>query len=210
MLVEFPETSDSLIERVTDASDSDAWQQFTELYRPVLFRIARARGLQHCDALDLAQQVLISVSSAISRYEKRDDGSRFRNWLSRITRNAILKALSRKRHDQPAGGSEMLNMLSDLPDAAEADALLHLEYRRELLQRAANAVRHTVQEDTWQAFEWTVLQGQSVQEAADKLQLSTGSVYAARSRIMRRLRDEIQRETQRIELTHERIPDEIH
>ena len=83
---EFPETVDSLIVQVRDPSNRAAWEQFEHLYRPVIFRIARAKGLQHADALDLVQQVLISVAAAIQRFEKQADGARFRNWLSRITR----------------------------------------------------------------------------------------------------------------------------
>jgi DNA-directed RNA polymerase specialized sigma24 family protein len=96
---EFPETRESLIARVRDPSNRAASDQFEQLYRPVIFRIARAKGLRHSDALDLVQQVLMSVSSAIGRYEKHPDGMRFRNWLSRVTRNAILKALSRGPRD---------------------------------------------------------------------------------------------------------------
>lgn len=64
---EFPETSESLIARVRDPSNRVAWDQFEQLYRPVVFRTARAKGLQHSDALDLVQQVLMSVSSAIGK-----------------------------------------------------------------------------------------------------------------------------------------------
>lgn len=108
---EFPETSESLIVQVRDLSNQAAWDQFEQLYRPVILRIARAKGLQHSDALDLVQQVLMSVSAAIGRYEKQSEGMRFRNWLSRVTRNAILKALSRGPRDPAAGGTDALNLL---------------------------------------------------------------------------------------------------
>lgn len=191
---EFPETVDSLIARVRDPSNRSAWDEFEQLYRPVIFRIARAKGLQHADALDLVQQVLISVAAAISRYEKRNDGERFRNWLSRVTRNAIFKALSRQPRDQAAGGSNVLDVLSEVPaNDPETDALINLEYRRELFRRAAEQVRGEVQEATWMAFELTALQQASIEQAAKVLSISTGSVYAARSRVMRRIRDMVLR-----------------
>lgn len=191
-MAEFPDTNQSLIVRVRDPSNRTAWDQFEQIYRPVIFRIARARGMQHCDALDLVQQVLLSVASAIENYERYDDGTRFRNWLSRITRNAILKSLSRGPSDRAAGGSEMLDLMSELPAGdSETDALIELEYRREIYQRAATRVRREVQETTWLAFELTVLQEQSIEQACRTLGLSSGSVYAARSRIIRRLRDAV-------------------
>ena len=189
-MAEFPQTSESLIARVRDPSDHLAWAEFEQLYRPVIFRIARARGLQHVDAQDLAQLVLISVARAIGKYEQRSEGPRFRNWLSRITRNAILKAMSRAAHDQPLGGSGFLEVLLDLPEPdAEIDQLIEVEYRREQYRRAAQIVRKSVRTVTWQAFELTVLQEHSIEDAARQLELSTGSVYAARSRVMKKLRD---------------------
>lgn len=189
---EFPETVDSLLVRVRDPANRAAWDQFEQLYRPVIFRIARAKGLQHADAQDLVQHVLISVLSAIDRFEKQESGTRFRHWLSRVTRNAILKAISRRPRDQPIGGSEFLDVLSDLPAAdPETDALISLEYRREIFRRAADRVRREVKEATWLAFELTALQQLSVERAAEVLALSTGSVYAARSRVMRRIRDAV-------------------
>ncbi|MFK7818798.1 MAG: RNA polymerase sigma factor [Planctomycetaceae bacterium] len=190
---EFPETVESLILRVRDPSNREAWDQFEHLYRPVIFRIARAKGLQHADALDLVQQVLMSVAAAIDRYERVDGGAKFRNWLSRITRNAILKALTRKPRDRATGGSVILDVLSDVPSPDQAtDALIDLEYRREVFRRAAEQVRGDVQEVTWLAFELTTLQQVPVERTAERLGLSAGSVYAAKSRVMRRLRDAIQ------------------
>lgn len=189
---EFPETNESLIVQVRDPSNRAAWDQFEQLYRPVIFRIARAKGLQHADALDLVQQVLISISSAIDRFNKQHEGVRFRNWLGRITRNAILKALTRQPRDRASGGSDVLDILSEIPADPETEALINLEYRRELFQRAAQQVRSQSQEVTWLAFEMTELQQISIERTSALLQISTGSVYAARSRIMRRIRNTIQ------------------
>ena len=98
-LNEFPETRDSLLLQVQDPSNRDAWEMFAQIYRPVIFRIAKARGLQHADAQDLSQQVLIAGAGAIGDWEKRDKSTRFRNWLSRVTKNAILNALTRRPKD---------------------------------------------------------------------------------------------------------------
>lgn len=188
---DFPETVDSLIIRIQDPSNRAAWEQFEQLYRPVIFRIARAKGLQHADALDLVQQVLISVASAIDRFEKQK-GIRFRNWLGRVTRNAILKALARQSNVRGLGGSAVLDVLSNLPaDDPETDSLINLEYRRELFRIAAQRVRGEVHEETWLAFEMTALQQTPIQQAAKFLAVSSGSIYAARSRVMRRIRNAV-------------------
>ncbi|MEM9646091.1 MAG: sigma-70 family RNA polymerase sigma factor [Planctomycetota bacterium] len=191
---EFPDTDPSLIAKIGNHPDHAAWEEFEQLYRPIIFRIARAKGLQHADALDLVQQVLLSVSMAIDRFDPHQPESRFRHWLSRVTRNAILKALSRGPRDRAAGGSAVIDVLSEVPSPdAATDALIHLEQRREIFARAAVQVRREVKESTWLAFEWTVLQQVPIRRAAEILGLSVGNVYAARSRLIRRLRDAIRR-----------------
>lgn len=191
---EFPDTRESLILRVKDPSNRRAWDEFADLYRPVIFRIAVARGMQHADAQDLSQLVLLAVSSAVSRWEKRPDGTPFRNWLSRVTKNAILKALSRGPRDRAMGGSDLLPLLEDLesPDDA-AERLITLEYRRELYLRAVAVVRDQVQNETWQVFELTVLDGLTVEETVARTGIAKGCVYAGRSRVMRRLKDAVRR-----------------
>ena len=64
-----PETRPSLILRVRDPNDADAWNQFATLYRPVILRLAHRKGIQAADAEDLAQQVLLSVEEAIERWQ---------------------------------------------------------------------------------------------------------------------------------------------
>ena len=64
-----PETRASLLMRVRDRNDHEAWYEFEEIYRPVIYRIAMFKGLQSADAEDLAQRVMLSVSGAIDRFQ---------------------------------------------------------------------------------------------------------------------------------------------
>lgn len=192
-MAEFPDTRDSLLVQVRSPENREAWDEFAQLYRPVIYRLARHRGLQDADAQDLAQRVLMAVASAIGRWEKTDETVRFRHWLSRITRNAILNALMRQPDDRAAGGSEIHELLQEHPgNDPESETQIELEYRRELYLRAARIVRSDVEPQTWRAFQVTVVEQRSIDEAAVELNLSIGSIYAARSRIMRRLREAVQ------------------
>jgi RNA polymerase sigma-70 factor (ECF subfamily) len=188
-VVEFPETRDSLLVQVRSPANREAWDQFALIYRPVIYRLARGKGLQDADAQDLAQRVLMAVASAIGRWEKSGESVRFRHWLRRVTRNAILNALARQPHDRSAGGSSVQELLLEQPSVDEHSAAqIELEYRRELYLRAARMVRGDVEPETWRAFELTVTEGRSIDEAAEQLNKPVGAIYAARSRIMRRLR----------------------
>ncbi|MEL7497634.1 MAG: sigma-70 family RNA polymerase sigma factor [Planctomycetota bacterium] len=189
---DFPDTSKSLIVGIQDSGNVKAWREFERLYRPIIFRIARAKGLQHADAFDLVQLVLLSVSNAIGRYEVREGGPPFRNWLSRITRYAILKALTRKPQDLAVGGSEFIDVLSETPAFdQETDDIIQLEYRREIFKRAVERIRGEVQPKTWLVFEMTVMNGESIETVSNRLNISIGNVYAARSRMMKRLRETV-------------------
>lgn len=190
---DFPETQDSLIVQVKDPLNREAWDRFVTFYRPVIHRLARQKGMQDADAQDLAQKVLLAVSSAIGRWEKSDPKVRFRHWLRRVTRNAILNALSRQPRDMAVGGTAVQVLLQGHPQKEpEAESQIELEYRRELYLHAAKVVRSDVQRETWLAFELTVVEGLSAEDVANELNKGVGAVYAARSRVMRRLREAVQ------------------
>lgn len=196
-MTQFPETRESLIVQIKDPSNRHAWGKFVDLYRPVIHRIALARGLQDADAQDLTQHVFMAVAASIGRWEKSTESTRFRHWLRRVTRNAILNAISRRPPDQATGTSSYQNIVTEIPERAdhslddETDSLIELEYRRELYLRAAAFVRTDVDPITWQAFERTVIGGISNAQAAQELSKSIGTIYAARSRVMKRLRTAI-------------------
>ncbi|MCS7468746.1 sigma-70 family RNA polymerase sigma factor [Stieleria sp. ICT_E10.1] len=132
-MTQFPETRESLIIQVKDPDNRVAWEQFVAIYRPVIVRTAAKRGMQAADAQDLAQQVLLAVASAIGDWEKRDESTRFRHWLARVTRNAIVNALTRGAKDRAAGGSSVQELLARhrQPDP-ETESLINWEYRRQV------------------------------------------------------------------------------
>src|SRR5687767_1441752 len=123
--MEYPDTRASLIVRLRDAADQEAWREFVEIYRPVIYRLACARGLQHADAEDLAQQVLSAVAAAVHRWEPDEARGRFRSWLHRIAHNLIINALTRRAPDCAAGDAESLDQLAQQParDGPDSDLL---------------------------------------------------------------------------------------
>ena len=190
-MTQFPQTRATLLAAVKSPEDRRAWDDFVTLYRPVIYRMARRRGLQDADAQDVTQNILVRIAGAIGRYEQKP-GIRFRHWLSRVARNAILTSISQKPHDAATGGSVMRDLLEEQPDVSlDAEQDLETEYRREQYLRAAAIVRTDVNEETWRAFEMTVIEGVSCEAAAESTGNSVGTVYAARSRVVKRLREQI-------------------
>lgn len=189
----FPETRTSLLAALKSPDDRCAWEEFVVVYRPVFYRMARRREMQDSDAQDLAQQVLLKICGAIEAYEQRP-GTQFRHWLRRVANNAIASALSRAPRDVAEGGSEALHKFDVIPESgADISQEFDTEFERELFLVAAARVRSEVNQTTWRAFELTMIEGLTCEQASQTLGKSIGTVYAARSRIVKRLRTQIQR-----------------
>jgi RNA polymerase sigma-70 factor (ECF subfamily) len=187
---EMPDTRETLLARLEDQSDRDAWDQFSALYAPVIYRLARGRGMQDADAQDLTQHVLITVARAIPRWQSSGDGTRFRRWLRRVTKNATINALTRKPRDLAAGGSSRINLLREHPEQdSVASEAIDWESRREVYRRASLKLCREIQPETWEIFIRTVVDGESVQSVSVATGKSVGSIYVAKCRVLNRLRE---------------------
>lgn len=189
---QWPETSESLIQRIQDPVDADAWTQFLAIYRPVVYRLALSRGLQHADADDLAQQVFVSISQAIDDWDPEKFGSRFRSWLYRIAQNAIINAVTRRPADQGAGSTSVQQMLSEVPQRDD-DLTLEIaaEARAEAFRWAAKEIKPEFTQTTWAMFWESAVNGWSIKSVAESHNRSAGAVYAARYRVMQRIKEKV-------------------
>jgi RNA polymerase sigma-70 factor (ECF subfamily) len=188
-------TRASLLVRLRDPQDRAAWQQFVELYGSLVYGFARQRGLQDADAADLTQEVFLAVSQAAGRWQYDPRQGTFRGWLYGITRNKVARFLQRRRHQpQGSGDSQALGLLAEQPDPGpDLEAAWEQEYQLHLFRLAAAAVQESFAPTTWQAFWRTAVEGHSAAAVAQELGLSVGAVYVARSRVLARLAEQVQR-----------------
>ena len=154
--------------------------------------LAQQKGMQDADADDVAQQILVSVARAVEKREHDPQRAKFRTWLNRVAHNAIINALTRGKPDRGSGGSVLLHALNDqeTPTGPASD-LLRLEHQREVFRWAARQVRQEFQQDTWEAFWQTAIEERSVEDVANELEKNPGAIYAARSRIIRRIQEKV-------------------
>ena len=191
-----PVTRASLLVRLRDRQDHEAWRQFVDLYAPLIYGFARKRGLQDADAADLMQEVLRSVARNAERMEYDPKRGTFRGWLYTVTRNKIYNFLNGQRHrPRGSGDTDAHERLDATParDGTGPDAEWEREYQRRLSGRAMELVRDEFQPATWQAFWETAVEGRPAAEVGAGLKMSPGAVYVAKSRVLARLRDEVRR-----------------
>jgi RNA polymerase sigma factor (sigma-70 family) len=188
-----PLTRASLVIQLRDGTNQVAWQEFMQLYGPVVYGFARKRGLQDADAADLMQDVMRSVSAAIGRLDYDRNQGTFRGWLFTITRNKVFNFLSARRiRPQGSGDTTTNKMLDAQPDASDSSDAWELEYQRRLAALAMERVKVEFQEKSWQAFWLTAVEGIAAAEVAKQIGISPGAIYVAKSRVLARLKQEVE------------------
>src|SRR5688500_1871743 len=137
-----PSTRASLLLRLRDPQDHEAWMEFVGLYEPVIYRTIRRNGLQDADAREVMQELFLAVSRSIDRWDPAKERGSFRAWLRRVARNLVINWLKhRQRRVVATGGSDMQAMLDMLPADGPESAEFDREVRRALFHRAAERVR---------------------------------------------------------------------
>jgi RNA polymerase sigma-70 factor (ECF subfamily) len=189
-MAEIPTTRASLLVRLRDPQDGAAWQEFVDLYVPVIYHYARKQGLQDADAVDLSQEVLQAVAGAVGRLDYDPVRGAFRCWLFTVVRRKLSNWRRARKNRTPAGPGG--DSLDDYPEPANSEDVWEAEWQRQLFAWACDQVRRTVTATTWQAFWRTAVDGQPGKQVATDLGLSVAAVYLARSRIVARLKDIVQ------------------
>ncbi len=186
-------TKPSLLVRLRDARDGEAWSQFVEIYAPLVYGYLRKRGLQDSDAADLTQEVLASVAGAIQGFQYSPDRGSFRSWLLTIVQNQLCAFWrTRGRRTIGSGDTQLHAFLHEQPERQSGQATdWDGDYQRRLFQYAAERVRGHFQDSTWQAFWETAVEGRPVQEVARRLGLTHSAIYMARRRVIGRIKQQV-------------------
>jgi RNA polymerase sigma-70 factor (ECF subfamily) len=169
-----------------------AWRRLLDLYGPTVQEWCRQAGLSREDAADVAQESFQSVARHIVDFRRDRPGDSFRGWLWTITRHKILDQMRRNQGQVKAvGGSSaqerLLQVPGDNPDESYPQQGAALQ---DLYRRALRLIQTEFEERTWRAFWRLAVEGQLPAEVAGALGMSRGAVYVAKSRVLKRLRDE--------------------
>jgi RNA polymerase sigma factor (sigma-70 family) len=185
-----PTTRASLLVRLRDPHDSEAWTQFVDIYGPLVYRYARRHGLQDADAADLTQEMMKSVAGAIGGFRYDRDRGSFRGWLFTASRRTLGRFQAGRQRQALAGNPEFARLLENEESRESEDdrKVWDREFERRLFDWAVEQVRGEFQASTWDAFWRTAIDHAGSREVADALDISVGAVYVAKSRVLARLR----------------------
>jgi RNA polymerase sigma factor (sigma-70 family) len=185
-----PPTRASLLLRLRDPQDGEAWRQFVNLYAPLVYGYARKQGLQDADAADLSQEVLGAVAGAVGRLKYDPKRGSFRNWLFTIVRHKLSNwQAARGNRMRGSGDTATQRLLEQCSFLEGGEPEWETEWQRRLLTWACEEVRRNVTDSTWQAFRKTAIEGQPGKLVAADLGMSVGAVYLARKRVLGRLKE---------------------
>lgn len=176
----------SLLERLSRPDDALAWSRFVELYTPLLCYWARQLHLQDADVADLVQDVFAILLTELQHFEQRP-GQRFRGWLWTLMRNKWREKQRRRSGRPPEADIDVAQLAG--PD--DIDAVDEAEYQRYLVDRALQLMQADFEPATWKACWECVVVGRSSADVAAELGITVNAVKLARSRVLRRLREEL-------------------
>ncbi|MCZ2340920.1 MAG: sigma-70 family RNA polymerase sigma factor [Bacteroidales bacterium] len=179
-------TSTNLLLSLRHGGRPEAWARFVRIYSPLLYSWACRIGLQEADALDLVQDVFITLLKKLPEFDYDSDRG-FREWLWVVTRNRYFEIARRKR--LPIDRSIEPDWVDDHQSTAEK-LLEEKEFRHHMLVELVPAMADQFQASTWKAFWRTTVDGCAPADVAAELGLSSDAVYKARARVLARLHRE--------------------
>lgn len=182
----------SLISRIR-VNDARAWQDLVALYSPLVAHWCRKRSLRESDINDIVQEVFFSVARSIEQFQPNEHGGSFRGWLWTVTRHKLIDFWRREQHSPTVqGGSTAWQAVQQIPERLDESDASERSAFGSLLHRALEQVRGEFESKSWQAFWRSTIDGVPVAAVAAELSISPATVRQHRSRILRRLRQQLE------------------
>jgi RNA polymerase sigma-70 factor (ECF subfamily) len=183
-------TRPSLLLRLRDLEDGSAWDLFVTTYTPLVYAYCRRRGLQASDVADVTQEVMAQVTRSIAGFSYQRDRGRFRDWLGAVTRSKIVRFLRQQSRPGRPGSATVEELLEQTANP-ESDTLWTEGFRARLLEVAMSRARPSFEEKTWNLFVGAWVDGKSASELSREFAVPVDAVYVAKSRVLKRLQEEV-------------------
>ena len=169
----------------------DAWARLVTTFGPIVYRWCRAAKVPTSDAADVVQEVFASVARGMGDFERRRNAGSFRSWIATITRSRTTDYFRRAaKREAAAGGTDAMMVLQQFAESADS-AISEQSAEGVLTKQLLQQVQSEFEPTTWNAFWLVTIQEKAASDVAETLGISRASVYQAKSRVLRRLRQRI-------------------
>jgi RNA polymerase sigma-70 factor (ECF subfamily) len=183
-------TRPSLLLRIREPRDTEAWQTLVEIYGRLVYRHCRGKKLLHQDAENVTQEVFAQISQSIRAFDYQPDLGRFRDWLGTVTRHEIQRFQKKEARAARGGDPAAEGLLGNIA-ARDEDTNWDEAFHAHVLATALARCRPHFANQTWRAFELVWLEKRPTTEVAKELNLRIDQVYVAKSRVLDRLEQEV-------------------
>jgi RNA polymerase sigma-70 factor (ECF subfamily) len=186
-------TSHSLLERLHDRADVQAWQRLLSVYEPWLRGWLSRQDLQQADVDDVLQDILLVVSEKLPEFRHNGRTGAFRAWLRLILTNRVRHFLREKRYHQALiSAQEPKSWVDDLADPnSELSRQWDQEHDQQIVRRLLASIHMEFNATTWNVFQMLVLHERPAAEVAEHFGITPNAVYVAKARVLARLRAEL-------------------
>lgn len=178
----------SLLDRLRREPDGLSWRRLFDLYTPLMRHCLKRQGVVSSDEDDLLQDVCATIARELPRFEHDGRAGAFRHWVRTIVVNR-LRGYWRARRTARAA-----TVLHDLDELVDPDSPLSRRWDHEhdefIARRLLELIEPEFTPTTWKAFRRQVIDGACATEVAGDLGVSVNAVLVAKSRVLRRLREE--------------------
>ncbi len=182
-------TSVSLLDRAKKVDDRDAWNRIVELYSPLLLKWCRLTGVPHAEVHDIVQEIFVVLLREIPDFEYDSQKGSFRNWLKTIATNKCREYFRRRAAKENRERAVAVNQETEFDDSIEK--FWEQEYEALLWRSAIQIMKTEFEESTWQACWEFIVSGRSAKEIGQELNMSEGAVYVAKSRVLKKIREQL-------------------
>ena len=169
------------------ARDGDA-SEFARIYSPLLYRMARRRGLDEHDAEDLMQQMMLELLKLLPRFQYDRSKGTFKGFLKKMTGNRVVDLYRKKK---PLLDPEALEQVVESEESS-GDEAFDREWQKAHLIAALDAIRPQVKPSTFQSFQLFALEGWPIEKVAETLGLSRNQVSQNKRRVIQRLKAQVE------------------
>jgi RNA polymerase sigma factor (sigma-70 family) len=186
-------TGSVLLLLLNNPTDADCWNAFVDRYAPKIYGWCRQWRLQEADAKDVTQEVLAQLVRKLRTFTYDPHKGTFRGWLKTLTHHAWCDYLEDRRRAGGGKGPEVLARLDTVEARQDLLEALAEVFDLELLAEAQARVQLQVSPRDWKIFQELAVEGRPGPAVARELGMTVTAVLMARSRVQKRLRQEIRR-----------------